>query len=80
MNRVFILIGGVALMAILIGCGQDPEQKPPTESPSVSIPPALSPAPRVHPVTQATRDTDCMVLTLTQSGDRDATGPSTECW
>jgi len=57
MNRVFILIGGVALMAILIGCGQDPEQKPPTESPSVSIPPAQSPAPRAHPVTQETRNT-----------------------
>jgi type IV pilus assembly protein PilE len=31
-------------------------------------------------LTQATRDTDCMMLTLTQSGDRDASGPSTECW
>ena len=29
---------------------------------------------------QFQRDTDCVALTLTQSGDRDATGPSTECW
>lgn len=29
---------------------------------------------------QASRDTDCGGLTLTQSGDRAATGPSTECW
>jgi len=29
---------------------------------------------------QATRDMDCQVLTITQTGDRDATGPSTECW
>ena len=29
MNRVLILIGGVALMGILFGCGQDPaEEKP----------------------------------------------------
>jgi mono/diheme cytochrome c family protein len=58
MNRVFILIGGITLMGILTGCGQDPaEQKPPTEPPAVSIPPAQSPAPRAHPVTQETRDT-----------------------
>ena len=29
---------------------------------------------------QATRDTDCMTLTLTQSGERDQSGTSTECW
>ena len=29
---------------------------------------------------QANRDMDCQVMTMTQSGDRDATGPSTECW
>ena len=57
MNRVFILIGGVALMGVLAGCGQDSEQKPPTESPAVSIPSAQSLAPHAHPVTQATRDT-----------------------
>ena len=34
----------------------------------------------VPQLVQATRDTDCMALSLTQSGDRDATGPSTECW
>ena len=57
MNRVFILIGGVALMGILTGCGQDPaEEKPSPSSPAVSIPPAQSPAPRPHPVTQETRD------------------------
>jgi len=57
MNRVLILTGGVILMGILTGCGQDSEQKPPPEPPAVSIPPAQSPAPRVHPVTQETRDT-----------------------
>ena len=34
----------------------------------------------VPQLVQATRDTDCMALSLTQSGDRDASGPSTECW
>lgn len=34
----------------------------------------------VPQLVQATRDMDCQVLTITQTGDRDATGPSTECW
>lgn len=34
----------------------------------------------VPQLVQFTRDTDCIALTLTQSGDRDATGPSNECW
>ena len=34
----------------------------------------------VPQLVQWQRDTDCVALTLTQSGDRDATGPSTECW
>lgn len=29
---------------------------------------------------QAQRDMDCAALLITQSGDRDATGPGTECW
>jgi mono/diheme cytochrome c family protein len=57
MNRVFILIGGIALMGIFTGCSQDSEQKLPSEPPVVSIPPAQSPAPRVHPVTRETRNT-----------------------
>jgi len=34
----------------------------------------------VPQLVQWTRDTDCVALTLAQNGDRDATGPSTECW
>ena len=34
----------------------------------------------VPQLVQATRDTDCMTLTLTQSGERDQSGTSTECW
>jgi len=34
----------------------------------------------VPQLVQWQRDTDCVALLLTQSGDRDATGPSTECW
>jgi mono/diheme cytochrome c family protein len=57
MNRVLILIGGAALMATLIGCGQDPAEENPAAPPSVSTEPAHVPAPRAHPVTQETRDT-----------------------
>ncbi len=57
MNRVLILIGGVALMAILAGCGQDPAEEKPSPSSTASAPSAPSPAPRAHPVTQETRDT-----------------------
>jgi type IV pilus assembly protein PilE len=34
----------------------------------------------VPQLVQWQRDSDCVALLLTQSGDRDATGPSTECW
>jgi type IV pilus assembly protein PilE len=34
----------------------------------------------VPQLVQQKRDTDCAALFMTQSGDRDATGPSTECW
>ena len=34
----------------------------------------------VPQLVQANRDMDCQVLTLTQTGDRDATGPSDDCW
>jgi type IV pilus assembly protein PilE len=34
----------------------------------------------VPQLVQWQRDTDCVALFLTQTGDRDATGPSTECW
>jgi type IV pilus assembly protein PilE len=34
----------------------------------------------VPQLVQAGRDTDCAILFMTQSGDRDATGPSEECW
>ncbi len=34
----------------------------------------------VPQLVQATRDMDCAVLFMTQSGDRDATGPGDECW
>jgi type IV pilus assembly protein PilE len=34
----------------------------------------------VPQLVQAARDTDCAVLLMTQSGDRDVTGPSDECW
>jgi len=57
MNRVLILIGGAALMAILTGCGQDPAEEKPSPSSPAPAPSALAPAPRAHPVTQATRDT-----------------------
>ena len=57
MNRVLILIGGAALMAILTGCGQDPAEEKPSPSSPESVPSALSPAPRAHPVTPETRDT-----------------------
>jgi len=57
MNRVFILIGGVALLAILAGCGQDPAEEKPSPSSTTSKPSTPPPAPRAHPVTQETRDT-----------------------
>jgi mono/diheme cytochrome c family protein len=57
MNRVLTLIGGVALTAILIGCGQDPAEEKPSPSAPATAPSAPSPAPRAHPVTQETRDT-----------------------
>ena len=57
MNRVFILIGAIAFAGMLTGCGQDPEEEKPSSEPSASIPSAPSSAPRVHPVTQETRDT-----------------------
>jgi mono/diheme cytochrome c family protein len=44
-------------MATLTGCGQGPAEEKPAEPPSVSTEPAHVPAPRVHPVTQETRDT-----------------------
>ena len=55
MNRILIFIGGVALMGILTGCGQDPvKEKPSSPAPAPSV---TSPTPRAHPVTQETRDT-----------------------
>ena len=57
MNRVLILIGGVILMGILTGCGQDSAEEKPSPSSSASAPSAPSSAPRAHPVTQETRDT-----------------------
>ncbi len=57
MSRVLILIGGITLMGILIGCGQDPAEEKSSPSPTASAPSAPSQAPRAHPVTQETRDT-----------------------
>jgi mono/diheme cytochrome c family protein len=57
MNRVFFLIGGVALLAILAGCGQDPAEEKPSPSSTASEPSTPPSAPRAHPVTQETRDT-----------------------
>ena len=57
MSRVLILIGGITLMGILIGCGQDPAEEKPSPSPTASAPSAPSQAPRAHPVTRETRDT-----------------------
>ncbi len=57
MNRALILIGGVALMAILTGCGQDPAEEKSSDSSTASAPSAPSTALRAHPVTQETRDT-----------------------
>jgi mono/diheme cytochrome c family protein len=57
MNRVFILIGGIALMGILTGCGQDPAEEKPSTSPTASAPSASSPAQSAHLVTRETRDT-----------------------
>ena len=57
MNRALSLIGGIAMMAILIGCDQDPAEEKPSPSASASAPSKSSPAPRAHPVTQETRET-----------------------
>jgi len=57
MNRALILIGGIAMTAILVGCGQDPAEEKPSPSASASAPSTPSPAPRAHPVTQETRET-----------------------
>ena len=57
MNRALHLMMGLILLTFLGGCGQDSEQKPPTEPPAISTPPTHVPAPRAHPVTQETRDT-----------------------
>jgi mono/diheme cytochrome c family protein len=52
-----MLIGGIALMGTLIGCGQDPAEEKSSPDSTASAPPATTPAPRAHPVTQETRDT-----------------------
>jgi mono/diheme cytochrome c family protein len=57
MNRVLILIGAVVLMALLIGCGQNPAEEKPSSDAPASAPSIPSPAPRAHPVTQETRST-----------------------
>jgi mono/diheme cytochrome c family protein len=57
MNRVLILIGAVVLMALLIGCGQNPAEEKPSPDAPASAPSIPSPAPRAHPVTQETRGT-----------------------
>jgi cytochrome c553 len=57
MNRVFILIGGVALMALLAGCGQDSTEEKPSSPVPATTPSTPSPTLRAHPVTLETRDT-----------------------
>ena len=57
MNRVLILIGGVALMALLTGCDQDPAEEKPSPSAPAPTPSVHATAPRAHPVTQETRGT-----------------------
>jgi cytochrome c oxidase cbb3-type subunit 3 len=57
MSRIFILLGGIVLMGILTGCGQDPAEEKPPDSTTALAPSAPSPAPRAHPVTRETRDT-----------------------
>ncbi len=59
MNRARISIVGIILLGILTGCGQDPAGENSAQPPAATAPtaPAVSPAPRAHPVTQETRDT-----------------------
>jgi mono/diheme cytochrome c family protein len=57
MNRLLTIIGGVALMGMLTGCGQDPAEEKPSPTSTASAPSAPSPTPRAYPVTQETRDT-----------------------
>lgn len=58
MNRILIFIGGMALIGIVAGCGQEePERDKPASPYAESAPPASTPASRPHPVTQETRDT-----------------------
>lgn len=56
MNRALVFIGGVALMAVLTGCGQDPVEEKPAKPSLIETEPAHVPASRAHPVTQETRD------------------------
>jgi len=57
MNRISMLIGGIALMGALTGCGQDPAGEKPSPPATTSAPSSPSATPRVHLVTQETRDT-----------------------
>ena len=57
MNRVLIVIAGIALMAILPACSQDPAEEKPSSPVTAATPPAPPATPRAYPVTQETRDT-----------------------
>jgi mono/diheme cytochrome c family protein len=57
MKRILIFIGGMALIGILTGCSQEPEEEKPLYSstdPAPSVPVSIS---RAHPATQETRET-----------------------
>lgn len=57
MNRIFVLIGGIALMGIFAACSQDPVEEKPSDSSTASAPSPISPTPRAYSVTRETRDT-----------------------
>ena len=57
MNRILFVIGGMVLMGLFGGCGQDPDEGKPSPPTTASVPSTPSPVPRAYPVTQATRDT-----------------------
>ena len=57
MNRTLVFIGGVALIALLTGCGQDSAEEKPPKPPIVGTEPAHTPTHRAHLVTPEIRET-----------------------
>ena len=58
MKPFSVFVGGMALIGILTGCGQEePEQDKPASPYAASPTPAPTPIPQAHPVTQKTRET-----------------------